>query len=582
MPKHLTVADTSGFVASAQVGAVNGVAELGADGKVPAGQLPATATEAVVLVNDHPGPNVTLSATDVGALTQATADGRYIRQSIPWGVDWVNVRGAGYGAVGDGIADDTTAVQNAINSNRVVYFPPGTYLCSTLTMHAGTVLVGANPGGFTTPVPAAQLSTVRLKNGTNSHLLTGGTGVSWVRIQGLHLDGNKANNTSGNLVHVADTGSSEQGDWVLTDCYLENSPGVGLYGGVNRLQVQALRCAVYGSVSHGVQFMAADGTLQNCSIGLNGGNGVLLGASAWVTHINSSDVWSSTLSGIDSTAGASMVQIAGCGIDRHQQAGLLITGGSVSVTGCLFHSNSQVTNATYPHIAITSGAVSVVGTIFGTDGLANNPDYAIKPTGGTVYEWANRLVSGSTVTGYVSDVTKVQNAFTGSVAVDVASQINIGGSSSSAKITVKPASPTDVIFSSRNGAETISRFTVDGLGTHQWSSGAASADVSVSRTAANQLSVALSDLRISTAGRGLMVAEGSNAKMGTATLVAGTVTVATTAVTANSRIFLTNQSQGGTAGFLRVSARTGGTSFAVTSSSGSDTSTFAWMLVEPA
>jgi hypothetical protein len=84
------------------------------------------------------------------------------------------------------------------------------------------------------------------------------------------------------------------------------------------------------------------------------------------------------------------------------------------------------------------------------------------------------------------------------------------------------------------------------------------------------------------AGFGLHVVEGSNAKMGTATLAAGTVTVATTAVTANSRVFLTNQSAGGTPGFLRVSARTAGTSFAVTSSSGSDTSTFAWLLVEPA
>lgn len=90
------------------------------------------------------------------------------------------------------------------------------------------------------------------------------------------------------------------------------------------------------------------------------------------------------------------------------------------------------------------------------------------------------------------------------------------------------------------------------------------------------------DLKIKTAGKGLFVKEGSNAKMGTSTLSAGTVTVSTTAVTASSRIFLTSQSDGGTPGFQRVTARTAGTSFVITSSNAADTSTVAWMLVEPA
>ncbi|MBI0293309.1 hypothetical protein JBE04_02040 [Streptomyces sp. PRKS01-29] len=130
--------------------------------------------------------------------------------------------------------------------------------------------------------------------------------------------------------------------------------------------------------------------------------------------------------------------------------------------------------------------------------------------------------------------------------------------------------------------DTFDRGRILASGQIEMGSGSAAREVVLSRTAANQLSLSTSDFRIATAGRGLMVAEGSNAKMGTATLSAGSATVSNTSVTSSSRIFLTCQTPGGTAGFLRVSARTAGTSFTITSSSGSDTSVVAWMIVEPA
>ena len=90
------------------------------------------------------------------------------------------------------------------------------------------------------------------------------------------------------------------------------------------------------------------------------------------------------------------------------------------------------------------------------------------------------------------------------------------------------------------------------------------------------------DLKIQRAGKGLYVKEGTNATMGTGTLVAGAVVISTTKITATSRVFLTSQVDGGTVGFLRVSARTAATSFTITSSSGTDTSTVAWIIMEPA
>lgn len=72
-----------------------------------------------------------------------------------------------------------------------------------------------------------------------------------------------------------------------------------------------------------------------------------------------------------------------------------------------------------------------------------------------------------------------------------------------------------------------------------------------------------------------------SAARGTAALVAGTIVVNTTAVTANSIILLTGQGSGGTAGELTISARTPGASFTITSASAADTRTIGWLIAEP-
>lgn len=80
----------------------------------------------------------------------------------------------------------------------------------------------------------------------------------------------------------------------------------------------------------------------------------------------------------------------------------------------------------------------------------------------------------------------------------------------------------------------------------------------------------------------IKVTEGVNASQGVTTLVAGTITVSNTAVTATSRIFIAAQLDGGTVGFIRVSSRVAGTSFTITSSNALDTSTVAYEIFQPA
>ncbi len=90
------------------------------------------------------------------------------------------------------------------------------------------------------------------------------------------------------------------------------------------------------------------------------------------------------------------------------------------------------------------------------------------------------------------------------------------------------------------------------------------------------------NLVLGTAGNKLSIATGSNASIGTSVaMTAGSVTISTTAVTASSKIFLTANTAGGTPGELNAPTASivAGTSFVINSSSGTDTSTVNWLII---
>ena len=63
-------------------------------------------------------------------------------------------------------------------------------------------------------------------------------------------------------------------------------------------------------------------------------------------------------------------------------------------------------------------------------------------------------------------------------------------------------------------------------------------------------------------------------------LVGGTITVPNTNVAANSVILVTSQVDGGTPGFLRITARNAGADFTITSSNAGDTSIVGWLIMQ--
>ena len=99
-------------------------------------------------------------------------------------------------------------------------------------------------------------------------------------------------------------------------------------------------------------------------------------------------------------------------------------------------------------------------------------------------------------------------------------------------------------------------------------------------TAANRAAFVNADLDIATVGNGLRVKEGTNARLGTATMAGGTITVANTTVTAATRVLYARSVAGGTLGHLSRTISVG-VSFTINSSSNLDTSQIAWMLVDP-
>lgn len=79
------------------------------------------------------------------ALKALPAQRAPVMRTLPATTQWANVRD--FGAVGDGVTDDTAAVQKAIDSKRVVYLPQGFYMVQdTIRLKPDSVLVGLHPG----------------------------------------------------------------------------------------------------------------------------------------------------------------------------------------------------------------------------------------------------------------------------------------------------------------------------------------------------------------------------------------------------------------------------------------------------
>lgn len=165
----------------------------------------------------------TLSAMTVGSqltVSGSTLKGNNLRGAINVVVD--------YGAVADGLTNDTAAVTNAYNaavsSGRPLYFPTGTYLMDTLTITAsGIEIVGDGTGNGT--LGAHTVLKSRTSTGSVIAIDNSGGTVGWVYIHGLSVYGFG----SGSNNHGIYAFGQETGGITIEQVRVENVGGNGIY-----------------------------------------------------------------------------------------------------------------------------------------------------------------------------------------------------------------------------------------------------------------------------------------------------------------------------------------------------------------
>lgn len=140
----------------------------------------------------HKGTGVNATTTTVGAK---------LRQIV-------NIKD--YGAVGDGVTNDTLAIQRAINnSTGIVYIPAGTYLITGVTLTAGKQLIGENRA----------TSILKLGAALAGNGMINATFANDIVVENLTIDGGSLVGTKNGLINFygCEQARTENNNFINTD-----------------------------------------------------------------------------------------------------------------------------------------------------------------------------------------------------------------------------------------------------------------------------------------------------------------------------------------------------------------------------
>ena len=225
-----------------------------------------------------------LMANELGKLTNITATGSTTARSLANRfADVVNVKD--FGAVGDGVTDDTAAIVLAASSGSRIYLPSGTYIFSNSTMPSEFDFIGAGSGKTTILWKAASASSNMMNL----------SGVVDVRFTDITIDSNRQNQTDSTGYYGAVGGTIGNGSKIIfdrvefkngriTDVVLVGPTGAGQFAIVEFNQCQFYdglvgtdtRAAQAVSVSEGIRLSATGNTFRQPNSPASYGRGGLV------------------------------------------------------------------------------------------------------------------------------------------------------------------------------------------------------------------------------------------------------------------------------------------------------------------
>lgn len=370
--------------------------------------------------------NVNFTQAGVGAVTRTVQD--RLRDSV-------SVKD--FGAVGNGVVDDTAAIQAAIDyveainyasgaggGRPSIYIPAGLYLVSGLVCDKMVEFYGAGMGA----------TVLRLVNGSTNSLFTfnaedvPGTSVddtNHYRLENMTLSGNRTDSTTTGTSRGVNCPATA---WPMSTQYstafvgnnleIANFTGDGIYLGTNRNWLLLDNTIVRYCNDNALASFAYDHLISNSSFGVCKNFGVRFYAGGSNTLTNCT-IFFNTINVVVNVDVNSPCFFNNCAMDAAAQHAVSINGPvgteiSHVFTGCRFTSSSRTVANTYSDLFVSgvTGGAQVIGCTFSLGSQAVK--YLVEIVGSTeVYFTGNFFDTAGTPpygTAITNDFTRLITA----------------------------------------------------------------------------------------------------------------------------------------------------------------------------
>jgi len=301
-----------------------------------------------------------------------------------------------FGAIGDGIADDTAALQAAIDegakTGTAVFLEAGVYLTGQLKMRPHTALYAEAVWKYR----GEQKGAIIKLNDPNvkCHIdITDAYGASFT---GIILDGGHlGSGVHGIMLDHQEFGKEEE-TYRFERCKIQCYSGDGVH--LNRIWVYSMRfCMIFANKGHGIYSYGWDCFLTDNWLSGNDGAGYYTDQTTDKMIFTANRIEWNRMGGLVYAHG-DMLNITGNCFDHNFGPGIKFTGDNrvgwensgITITGNIFERNGAANEHADPYddsqIYLTNhNGIAMVGNVFRT-GKDDNQQGRVKPSYGIVYK----------------------------------------------------------------------------------------------------------------------------------------------------------------------------------------------------